>query len=68
MRIDLRNDATPLLQFIRKKLNNYKIELDINVNEQLEKQYVFSTHEKFEKLKEKNPDIALLKSTFGLDV
>jgi DNA polymerase-3 subunit gamma/tau len=68
MRIDLRNDATPLLQYIRKKLNNYKIELDITVNEQLEKQYVFSAHEKFEKLKEKNPDIALLKSTFGLDV
>jgi DNA polymerase III subunit gamma/tau len=68
MRIDLRNDATPLLQYIRKKLNNYKIELDITVNEQLEKQYVFSAHEKFEKLKEKNPDIALLKSTFGLDL
>jgi DNA polymerase-3 subunit gamma/tau len=68
MRIDLRNAATPLMQYIRKSLNNYKIELEISVNEQLEKQYVFSTHEKFEKLKQKNPDIALLKSTFGLDL
>lgn len=68
MRIDLRNAATPLMQHIRKSLNNYKIELEISVNEQLEKQYVFSTHEKFEKLKQKNPDIALLKSTFGLDI
>lgn len=68
MRIDLRNAATPLMQHIRKSLNNYKIELEISINEQLEKKYVFSAHEKFEKLKQKNPDIALLKSTFGLDI
>ncbi|WP_242205833.1 DNA polymerase III subunit gamma/tau [Aestuariivivens insulae] len=57
-----------LLSFIRKTLNNYAIDLDITVNEEKEKQYAYTTIDKFNKLKEKNPNIELLKKTFGLDV
>ena len=57
-----------LLSYIRKSLNNYDIQLDITVNEEKEKQYAYTTLEKFNKLKEKNPNIELLKKTFGLDV
>ena len=41
---------------------------EITVNEEIAKQYAFSTREKYEKLKAKNPNIELLKKTFGLDV
>jgi DNA polymerase III subunit gamma/tau len=34
----------------------------------LEKNYAYSTIEKFEKLKEKNSKIELLKKTFDLDI
>lgn len=57
-----------LLGYLKKQLNNYDIELDISVNEVLEKQYAYTPIEKFNKLKEKNPNIELLKKTFGLDI
>ena len=57
-----------LLLYIRKALNNYDINLDITVNEEKEKHYAYTSLEKFNKLKEKNPNIELLKKTFGLDV
>ena len=36
--------------------------------QEMEKQYVYSPQEKYEKLKEKNPAIITLKKTFGLDI
>ena len=54
--------------FLRKSLNNFDISLSITVNEEMEKQYVYSAKEKFEKLKEKNPHIDTLRKTFGLDI
>ena len=57
-----------LLGFLREKLQNYDIDLDITVNETAEKRYAYTTREKFEKMKEKNPLIEKLRSTFDLDV
>lgn len=60
--------SNELMAYVRQKLKNYSINLEINVNDDIEKQYAFSPQEKYEKLKEKNPDIELLRKTFGLDV
>ncbi|WP_242158517.1 DNA polymerase III subunit gamma/tau [Aestuariivivens sediminis] len=57
-----------ILSYVRKSLNNYDIYLDIAVNEHKEKEFVYTAIEKFNKLKKKNPNIELLKKTFGLDV
>ncbi|GAA4282157.1 DNA polymerase III subunit gamma/tau [Gaetbulibacter aestuarii] len=65
---ELERDQYNLLGFLRKKLNNFDISLDIAVNETKEKQFVYTTHEKFEKLKEKNPNIDILRKTFDLDL
>lgn len=67
-KIEVERQQYDLLAYIRKTLNNFDINLSITVNEILEKQYVYSTKEKFEKLKEKNPNIAILRKTFDLDV
>jgi DNA polymerase-3 subunit gamma/tau len=53
---------------LRKTLKNYDLHLDITVNEEVAKKYAFTPREKYEKLKEKNPNIELLKKTFGLDI
>ena len=53
---------------ILKKINNFSVTLDITVNEELEKQYAYTPIEKYEKLKEKNPNIDLLRKTFDLDI
>ena len=67
-KIELERAQHPLLTFLRKTLKNYDLHLDITVNEEIAKKYAFTPQEKFEKLKDKNPNIELLKKTFGLDV
>jgi len=57
-----------LLGFLREKLQNYNVDLDITVNETSEKRYAYTTREKFEKMKEKNPLIEKLRKEFDLDI
>ena len=57
-----------LLTFLRQHLNNYSIELICEVSEIETKRYAYTPQEKFKKLAEINPDLLLLKETFGLDV
>ncbi|TYB73168.1 DNA polymerase III subunit gamma/tau [Bizionia myxarmorum] len=66
-KLEVEREQYELLGFIRKELNNFDIHLDITINEEMEKQYAYTTEEQFEKLKEKNPAIDVLKKTFGLD-
>ena len=56
------------MAFLKKTLLNYDLKLDITVNEEIAKKYAFTPLEKYEKLKEKNPNIELLRKTFGLDI
>ncbi len=68
MKVDLENALPGLFQFLYKKLNNYSVELVITVNEEASKKYAFTPQDKYEKLREKNPLIDKLRSTFDLDL
>jgi len=68
LKVELERAQFPLMEHLRKSLNNYDLKLEISVNEETTKQYAFTTREKYEKLKAKNPNIELLKKTFGLDI
>ena len=68
LKLELERAQFPLMEFLRKSLNNFDLKLEITVNEEAAKQYAFTTREKYEKLKTKNPNIELLKKTFGLDI
>ena len=57
-----------LLGFLREKLQNFEVDLDITVNETAEKKYAYSPREKYEKLKEINPLIERFRIEFGLDI
>lgn len=67
-KIELERAEFPLMAFLKKKLLNYDLKLDITVNEEIAKKYAFTPLEKYEKLKEKNPNIEILRQTFGLDI
>ncbi|TYA72000.1 DNA polymerase III subunit gamma/tau [Seonamhaeicola marinus] len=67
-KVEVERNQYNLLGYIRKTLNNYDIDLSIEVNEVMEKKYAYTSIEKFEKLKEKNPNIELLRKTFNLNV
>lgn len=67
-KVEVERNQTDLLKYLRKKLNNFDINLSISVNEELQKRYIYTAQEKYKKLKEKNPNIDLLRKTFGLDI
>lgn len=57
-----------LLGYLRGKLHNHDITIEVVVNEAVENKYAFTPQEKFERLKQINPTIELLRKTFDLDV
>ena len=67
-KVEIERQQYDLLLFIRKSLNNFDISLSITVNEELEKKYAYKPEDKFNKLKEKNPAIEILRKTFDLDL
>lgn len=68
IKLEVERAKHELLGFLRKKLQNYDVNLSIEVNETSEKRYAYTAREKFEKLKEKNPLIDTLRKEFDLDV
>ncbi|WP_047545995.1 DNA polymerase III subunit gamma/tau [Psychroserpens sp. Hel_I_66] len=68
LKIELERAQYPLMEFLKKSLQNFDLKLVITVNEEITKKFAFTAQDKYEKLKEKNPNIDLLRRTFGLDI
>lgn len=67
-KVEVERDQYELMGFLRKTLSNYDVTLHIDVNETMEKKYAYSPQEKYEKLKDKNPNIEVLRRSFDLDL
>lgn len=68
IKVEVERAKYELLGFLRETLQNYDIDLSIEVNETESKRYVYTAREKFEKLKEKNPLIDTLRKEFDLEL
>ncbi|WP_297694158.1 DNA polymerase III subunit gamma/tau [uncultured Eudoraea sp.] len=68
MKKEIEREQFQLLKFLRKELNNYSIELKISVNEEIAKKFAYTPEEKYQKLREINPAIDLLRKEFDLDL
>ena len=68
MKIEVERAQGPLLEFLKRTLNNYEITLDIKVNEAVQRKYAYTPEEKYNKLKDHNPDIEILRKTFDLEL
>ncbi len=68
MKVQLERAQGPLLLELRKKLQNYDINIAIDVNETVEKKYVYTEIDIFNKMKENNPALGLLQQEFGLEL
>ncbi|MFV0248494.1 MAG: DNA polymerase III subunit gamma/tau [Tenacibaculum sp.] len=64
----LEDGKSKFVAFLRKKLNNYKIQLDFILDKTIEKKHAYTSDEKYQKLKQKNPLLEKLKDTFGLEI
>jgi hypothetical protein len=67
-KIDFDGEKHNLLGYLRAKLNNHDITINIVINEAIESKKAFTVQEKYERLKGLNPALELLKKTFDLDI
>lgn len=65
---DFLSGANELLGYLRGKLHNHDITIEVVVKEVSENRYAFTPIEKFEKLKNLNPNLELLRKLFDLDI
>ena len=68
MKKEIEREQYGLMTYLKEKLNNYAISLQIKVNEETAKKFAFTPEEKYQKLREKNPAIDLLRKEFDLDL
>ncbi len=67
MRDQFEGIKPPFLRYIREKLNNYNVDIVVDLNEEETVKYAYTPQEKYLKLKEKNNNLEVLKRTFNLD-
>ncbi len=66
-KVEIISEMENLLPFIRKKLNNYSIKIEVLVSKTTKKELVYSATEKYQYLKKINPLIEDLRKMFDLD-
>ncbi|MFL9836130.1 hypothetical protein ABS768_01390 [Flavobacterium sp. ST-75] len=67
-KVDFDNNKIELLGYLRGKLHNHDIVIETHVNETVEKKYAFTPEDRYERLKNINPALDLLRKTFDLDI
>lgn len=67
-KVDFDTNKHELLGYLRGKLHNHDIVIEVHVNEMVSTKHAFTPIEKFEKLKSINPALELLRKTFDLDI
>ena len=68
MKKEIEREQYDLIEYLRLKLDNHFIKLKITINEATAKKFAFTPEEKYEKLREKNPAIDILRREFDLDL
>ena len=68
LRVDVERIQRPFLVFLHEQLNNYSIDLKIEVNEIAAVKHAFTPEDKYNKLKERNPLIDELRAKLDLDI
>ena len=67
-KIDFEREMHELLGYLRGKLHNHDIKIQIKVNEAIVSKKAFTPQDKYNRLNEINPALELLKKTFDLEI
>lgn len=67
-KLDFEKEMIGLLGHLRGHLHNHHITIEVIVNESIEVRRNFTDQDRYNRLLEINPNIELLRSTFGLDL
>jgi DNA polymerase III subunit gamma/tau len=67
-KIDFEKEKPELLGYLRGKLHNHDIAINVKVNETLVEKKRYTVQEKYNRLAELNPNLEMMRSLFGLEV
>ena len=67
-KLDFEGQIHGLLGHLKGHLHNHDITIDVIVNESFESKRSFNDQDRYNRLMEINPNIELLRTTFGLDL
>ena len=67
-KIDFDKEKPELLGYLRGKLHNHDITIEVIVNESMPSKKAFTVQDKYNRLNEINPNLELLKKMFDLDI
>ncbi|WP_417940596.1 DNA polymerase III [Flavobacterium sp. RS13.1] len=67
-KLDFESQINGLLGYLKGHLHNHDITIEVIVNETIENKRSFNDQDRYNRLLEINPNIELLRSTFGLDL
>ena len=67
-KIDFDSEKHDLLGYLRGKLHNHDIQIEVVVNETVENKFAFTPQDKFNRMNEINPALEVLRRTFDLDI
>ena len=65
---DFLSGCHELMTYLRGRLHNHEISIEVIVNEVTETKFAFTPQEKYDRLRQINPNIDLLRKVFDLDV
>ncbi|MGV8992635.1 MAG: DNA polymerase III [Flavobacterium sp.] len=65
-KIDFESEKGKLVSYLRGHLQNHNINIEVIVNEEMTVRKAYTDQDRYNRLHEINPDIELLKNTFGL--
>ncbi|MEB3800050.1 DNA polymerase III subunit gamma/tau [Flavobacterium columnare] len=67
-KIDFEGEKHDLLGYLRGKLHNHTINLEVKLNETIESKKAFTAEEKYQLMRDINPALDTLRKLFDLDV
>ncbi|MBC5842819.1 MAG: DNA polymerase III [Flavobacteriaceae bacterium] len=67
-KLDFEKEINGLLGYLRGHLHNHNITIEVIVNEAVTNRKSFNDQDRYNRLHEINPNIELLRTTFGLDL
>lgn len=67
-KIDFDTEKNALLGYLKGHLHNHNITIEVIVNEKITTKKAFTAQERYDRLREKNQNLDLLRKTFDLDI
>tara|TARA_X000000950_G_scaffold57755_2_gene69614 strand:+ start:459 stop:968 length:510 start_codon:yes stop_codon:yes gene_type:complete len=65
--VELKEALPEILNYLREKLNNFVLTIELSISEQIREETVYTAQEKYDFLVKINPELKNLKETFDLD-